>query len=39
VRRWLHLFPTRRPNSRLACQIVITPELDGLEVTLPREQV
>ncbi len=22
----------RRPNSRLSCQIEITPELDGLEV-------
>lgn len=35
----LEYVPTRRPNSRLACQIVLTPELDGLEVTLPREQV
>jgi 2Fe-2S ferredoxin len=25
------------PTSRLGCQIVITPELDGLTVTLPRE--
>ena len=35
----LEYVPTRQPNSRLACQIVLTPELDGLEVRLPREQV
>lgn len=27
-----------RPNSRLTCQIVMTPELDGLIVRLPRSQ-
>jgi 2Fe-2S ferredoxin len=27
-----------RPNSRLSCQIPITPALDGLEVRLPRRQ-
>lgn len=27
-----------RPNSRLTCQIVVTPELDGLVVRLPRTQ-
>jgi 2Fe-2S ferredoxin len=27
-----------RPNSRLSCQIEITPNLDGLEVTIPRQQ-
>ncbi len=27
-----------RPNSRLTCQIVMTPELDGLIVRLPRTQ-
>jgi len=26
-----------RPNSRLACQIVFTPELDGLKVTLSKD--
>jgi 2Fe-2S ferredoxin len=29
----------RRPNSRLSCQITITPELDGLIVRLPERQV
>lgn len=28
----------RLPNSRLSCQIEITPELDGLVVDLPPEQ-
>jgi ferredoxin, 2Fe-2S len=27
-----------RPNSRLTCQIEMTPELDGLIVRLPRSQ-
>ena len=27
-----------RPNSRLSCQIKITPELDGLVVTTPERQ-
>lgn len=27
-----------RPTSRLACQIMVTPELDGLEVTTPPSQ-
>jgi 2Fe-2S ferredoxin len=27
-----------RANSRLSCQIPITPELDGLEVTVPERQ-
>ena len=27
-----------RPNSRLTCQIVMAPELDGLVVRLPRAQ-
>jgi 2Fe-2S ferredoxin len=26
-----------QPNSRLACQIVFTPELDGLKVTLSKD--
>ena len=28
----------RRPNSRLSCQIALTPELDGLVVDLPASQ-
>ena len=28
----------RRPNSRLGCQIPLTPELDGLVVTTPETQ-
>ena len=28
-----------RPNSRLSCQITVTPELDGLTVWLPAKQV
>lgn len=28
----------RRPNSRLSCQIEVTPELEGLIVELPSEQ-
>jgi 2Fe-2S ferredoxin len=27
-----------RPNSRLSCQIHITPELEGLQVTVPEQQ-
>ena len=27
-----------QPNSRLACQIAMTPELDGLVVRLPEDQ-
>jgi ferredoxin, 2Fe-2S len=27
-----------RPNSRLSCQIHITPDLDGLKVTVPERQ-
>jgi len=29
----------RRPNSRLSCQIKITPELDGLVLRLPDRQI
>ncbi len=29
----------RRPNSRLSCQLVVTPEMDGLVVHLPEMQV
>lgn len=27
-----------RPNSRLGCQIIVTEELDGIEILLPIEQ-
>lgn len=30
----LDMVPLTQRNSRLACQILYTPELDGLEVTL-----
>ena len=29
----------RQPNSRLSCQLVVTPEMDGLVVHLPETQV
>ena len=29
----------RKANSRLSCQLVVTPELDGLVVYLPETQV
>jgi ferredoxin, 2Fe-2S len=29
----------RRSNSRLSCQLVVTPEMDGLVVHLPETQV
>jgi ferredoxin, 2Fe-2S len=29
----------RRPNSRLSCQLVATPEMEGLVVYLPETQV
>ena len=32
----LDMVPLTRKNSRLACQILFRPELDGLEVTLAR---
>jgi 2Fe-2S ferredoxin len=28
----------RRPNSRLSCQLVVTPQMDGLVVHLPETQ-
>jgi len=34
----LNLNPDRRPSSRLACQIAITEELDGLVVGIPEFQ-
>jgi 2Fe-2S ferredoxin len=29
----------RRANSRLSCQIVMSPEFDGIVVNLPERQV
>lgn len=29
----------RRPNSRLSCQIIVTPKLDGLVVHTPETQI
>ena len=29
----------RRPNSRLSCQLVVSPEMDGLIVNMPETQV
>jgi 2Fe-2S ferredoxin len=29
----------RRPNSRLSCQLVVSPEMDGLVVNLPETQI
>ena len=28
----------RRPNSRLTCQIILNPELDGLRIYVPKNQ-
>lgn len=33
-----HVVSERRPNSRLSCQIRLTPDLDGLIVRLPEAQ-
>ena len=32
----LDMAPFLKPNSRLGCQIVLTRELDGIELTLPQ---
>ena len=32
----LECLPQSAPTSRLACQIVLTRELDGLKLTIPR---
>ena len=29
----------RKPGSRLSCQLIVTPEMDGLVVRLPETQV
>ncbi len=33
------VLPERQANSRLSCQIKITPQLDGLVLRLPERQV
>ncbi|MBN3305783.1 FDX2 protein, partial [Amia calva] len=32
----LDLAPLLQENSRLGCQIVLTPDMEGMELTLPR---
>ncbi|XP_067314913.1 ferredoxin-2, mitochondrial [Pseudorasbora parva] len=32
----LDMAPLLQENSRLGCQIILTPELDGIELTLPK---
>uniref|UniRef100_A0A671Q9S5 Ferredoxin-2, mitochondrial n=1 Tax=Sinocyclocheilus anshuiensis TaxID=1608454 RepID=A0A671Q9S5_9TELE len=32
----LDMAPMLQENSRLSCQIILTPELDGMELTLPK---
>lgn len=34
----LDFAPESAPNSRLSCQIKVTPELDGLVVRMPKDQ-
>jgi 2Fe-2S ferredoxin len=34
----LEFAPNAKPNSRLACQISVTADLDGLVVSMPPEQ-
>lgn len=34
----LDCVPERQPNSRLSCQIMITPELEGMVIKLPESQ-
>lgn len=34
----LEFTDCRQPSSRLACQIRMTPEIDGIEVSLPESQ-
>ena len=34
----LDFAPDMAPNSRLSCQIKVTPELDGLVVRMPKSQ-
>lgn len=32
----LDLAPLLKPNSRLSCQIILSKDLDGMTVTLPK---
>lgn len=32
----LDMAPMLQENSRLGCQIILTPEMDGIELTLPK---
>lgn len=32
----LDMAPQLKPNSRLSCQIILKPELEGITVTLPK---
>ncbi|MGH0168018.1 UNVERIFIED_CONTAM: hypothetical protein FKN15_015792, partial [Acipenser sinensis] len=32
----LDMAPLLQENSRLGCQIILTPELEGMELTLPK---
>lgn len=32
----LDMAPMLQPNSRLGCQIILTPDLEGIELTLPK---
>lgn len=32
----LDLAAMLQENSRLGCQIILTPELDGIELTIPK---
>ncbi|KAG2470686.1 FDX2 protein, partial [Polypterus senegalus] len=32
----LDMAPLLQENSRLGCQVILTPELDGIELTLPK---
>jgi len=34
----LEFAAERQPNSRLSCQIIVQPELDGLEIGIPVHQ-
>ncbi len=35
----LEIVPERAPTSRLSCQVIMAPELDGICVSVPSEQL
>ena len=35
----LEVVPERCPTSRLSCQVIMTPELDGIRVRVPSSQL